>query len=149
MSSAAGAAPKKSAHEISREIIGAALRVHSASGPGLLENAYETCLEYELRKAGLRVERQVGLPVVYDKVKLDLGYRLDLLVEDLVIVEIKAAEGITPVYEAQILSYLKLSGKSLGLLIFQRCTSQRRNQTLCRGHRLAMIAFVCLRVLCG
>ena len=117
MNTGAGAAPKKSAHEVSREIIGAALKVHSALGPGLLENTYEACLEYELRKAGLRVERQVGLPVVYDKVKLDLGYCLDLLVEDLVVVEIKAAEGITPVYEAQVLSYLKLSGKSLGLLI--------------------------------
>ncbi len=117
MSTGTGAAPKKSAHEINREIIGAALRGHTALGPGLLENTYEACLEYELRKASLRVERQVGLPVVYDQVKLDLGYRLDLLVEDLVIVEIKAAEGITPVYEAQLLSYLKLSGKSLGLLI--------------------------------
>jgi|SRR5690242_11350969 len=106
-----------SAHQISREVIGAALRVHSKLGPGLLENTYEACLEYELRNNGLQVARQVGLPVIYDAVRLDLGYRIDLLVEELVVVELKAVETITPVCEAQILSYLKLSGKPLGLLI--------------------------------
>ena len=104
-------------NEITSEVIGAAMKVHTALGPGLLEKAYEACLLHELRKRGLRVASQVELPVVYDGVRVDLGYRIDLLVEDLVIVELKAAESITPVYEAQLLSYLKLSGKPVGLLI--------------------------------
>ncbi len=103
--------------EVSRAVITAAMKVHSALGPGLLESAYEACLAHELRKAGYRVECQVPLPVVYDGVRLDLGYRIDMLVEDLVVVEIKAVEAINPVHHAQIISYLKLSGKSLGLLM--------------------------------
>ena len=112
----AAAVRRKSAHEVSREVIGAALKVHTALGPGLLESTYEACLLHELRKAGLRADAQVGLPVVYDGVKLDLGYRIDLLVEDLVIIELKAVDAIAPIHEVQLLSYLKLSGKSLGFL---------------------------------
>jgi len=113
----AAATPIFTAHGVSHEIIKAGLKVHSAMGPGLLESAYEACLLHELRKAGLHAQAQVALPVVYDNVKLDLGYRLDLVVEDLVIVEVKSVEALTPVHQAQLLSYLKLSGKSLGLLI--------------------------------
>lgn len=93
------------------------MKVHTALGPGLLESAYETCLAYELRQRGLRVETQVTLPVKYDGVELDAGYRLDLLVESRVIVELKAIEKMTPLHEAQLLSYLKLSGCKVGLLI--------------------------------
>jgi GxxExxY protein len=106
-----------SANEVSRYIITAALKVHSALGPGLLESAYEACLAYELRKAGLKVETQAGLPVVYDGVKLDLGYRIDMLVNDLVVVELKSVEEISRVHIAQVLSYMKLSKKNLGLII--------------------------------
>jgi GxxExxY protein len=104
-------------NQITSEIIGGAMKVHTALGPGLLEKAHEACLIFELRKRGLKVFSQVELPVIYEGVKIDLGYRLDLLVEDLVIVELKAAEAITPLYEAQLLSYLKLSGSPVGLLI--------------------------------
>ena len=113
----AAATPIHTAHDVSHEIIKAALKVHSALGPGLLESAYEGCLLHELYKAGLHAQAQVALPVVYDNIKLDLGYRLDLVVEDLVIVEVKSVGALTPVHQAQLLSYLKLSGKSLGLLI--------------------------------
>ncbi len=102
---------------ISREVIGAALRVHSALGPGLLESAYEACLAYELRQMRFRVDCQVALPVVYQDVKLDAGYRLDILVDKTVILEIKSVESVLPVHYAQLLSYLRLSGKQLGLLI--------------------------------
>ena len=102
---------------ISEKIIGAAMQVHRTLGPGLLENAYEASFTYGLEKQGLKVLSQVGLPVIYDGIKINLGYRLDLLVEDSVIVELKAVNQITPVHEAQLLSYLKLSGKRLGLLI--------------------------------
>ena len=106
---------RNNAQEISHAVITAAMRVHSQLGPGLLESA--SCLQHELRKAGLRSDVQVGLPVVYEGVKLDLGYRIDLLVEDIVIVELKSVDAIAPVHQAQIISYLKLSGRSLGLLI--------------------------------
>ena len=86
-------------------------------GPGLLESAYEECLCYELRQNNLEFERQVALPVIYKNVKLDCGYRMDVVVENLVIVEIKAVENMLPVHEAQILSYLKLNNKPLGLLL--------------------------------
>jgi GxxExxY protein len=114
-----GTAPKRqlSPNAVSRVIVDCAMRVHSALGPGLLESAYEACLAHELRKAGLRVETQVALPVVYDGIRLDVGYRIDILVEDAVIVEIKACDAITAVHQAQLMSYLKLSGKTLGLLI--------------------------------
>jgi GxxExxY protein len=104
-------------NQITGIIVSSAMRVHSALGPGLLESAYEACLAHELRKQGLRVLKQVGLPVVYDGEKMDLGYRIDLLVEDLVVVEIKCAEAINPVHEAQLLSYIRLSGQNVGLLI--------------------------------
>jgi GxxExxY protein len=105
------------AQEVSRAIITAAMKVHSELGPGLLESTYQACLQHELQQAGVRSEAQVGLPVVYRGAKLDLGYRIDLLVEGLVVVEIKSVEGISPVHQAQVISYLKLSGRSIGLLI--------------------------------
>lgn len=107
----------KSLTDITGSIVDAAMRVHSRLGPGLLESAYEACLAYELTKRGLKCLTQVGLPVVYDDVKLDVGYRIDLLVEDSVIVELKAVEKVLPIHEAQLISYLKLSGKKVGLLI--------------------------------
>ena len=103
--------------KVSHAVITAAMKVHTDLGPGLLESTYLACLQHELAKAGFRSQAQVGLPVYYDGVKLDLGYRIDLLVEDLVIVELKSVDAIAPVHQAQVLSYLKLSGKSLGLLI--------------------------------
>ena len=106
-----------SAQEVSHAIITAAMRVHSELGPWLLESTYQACLQHELLQSGIRSTAQVGLPVVYRGVKLELGYRIDLLVEDLVIVEIKSEEAISPVHQAQVISYLKLSGKSIGLLI--------------------------------
>ena len=102
---------------ITGTIISAAMRVHSALGPGLLESAYEACLLYELRKQDICALNQVALPVVYDGVTIDLGYRMDLLVEDCVVVELKCVDSINPVHEAQLLSYLRLSGKKVGLLI--------------------------------
>ena len=103
--------------DISGEIIGAAMKVHSALGPGLLESAYEACLVHELKKRDVKVMSQVTLPVNYDGVTIELGYRLDLLVENKVIVELKAVDKVSPVHQAQLLSYMKLSGKRLGLLI--------------------------------
>jgi len=102
---------------ITRSIIGAAIEVHRHLGPGLLESAYEVCLAYELRQMGLKLEQQVPLPVTYKQVKLDCGYRLDLLVDDAVIVEVKAIEQLAPIHDAQLLSYLRLSGKRVGLLL--------------------------------
>jgi len=104
-------------NQISGEIVDSAMKVHSALGPGLLESAYEACLAYELRKRGVIVEQQVALPVLYDGVTLDLGYRIDLLVEDEVIVELKSVAKVLAIYEAQLLSYLRLSGRRLGLLL--------------------------------
>jgi GxxExxY protein len=104
-------------NQVSGVVVDAAMKVHSQLGPGLLESAYKACLAHELRKRGLHVATEVGLPVVYEGEKLELGYRIDLLVESLVIVEIKCIDGIHPVHEAQLLSYLRLSGKSVGLLI--------------------------------
>ncbi len=102
---------------ITEKIIGCSIEVHRALGPGLLESAYEECLCFELKNSHLEFKRQVPLPVIYKGVKLDCGYRMDLIVANTVIVEIKAIERILPVHEAQILSYLKLANKSLGLLI--------------------------------
>jgi GxxExxY protein len=93
------------------------MKIHSALGPGLLESAYAACLKHELMKRGLKVACEVPLPVVYDGVRLDAGYRLDLVVEDTVVVELKAIEALAPIHQAQIISYLKLSGKPIGLLI--------------------------------
>jgi len=104
-------------NEISGAVVDAAMKVHSALGPGLLESAYAACLKHELIKRGLKVICEVPLPVVYDGVKLEAGYRLDLVVEDTVVVELKAIEALAPIHQAQIISYLKLSGKPIGLLI--------------------------------
>ena len=108
---------KLTAQAISKAIITAAMRVHTELGPGLLESAYCACLRYELKTDGYDSVAQLGLPVVYRGVQLDLGYRMDLLVENLVIVEVKCVEALAPVHCAQVISYLKLSGKSIGLLI--------------------------------
>jgi len=102
---------------LSERVLGAAFAVHSALGPGLLESAYEACLEHELRKAGLSVERQKTLPVRYDGVLVDAGYRLDLFVENELIVEVKSVKAVAPIHQAQLLTYLKLSGRYLGLLL--------------------------------
>jgi len=104
-------------NQISRQIIGAAIEVHRHLGPGLLESAYETCLVFELKKSGFRVEQQHPLPIVYKEVKLDCGYRLDLVVEDEIIVEIKAVEKLLPIHEAHLFSYLRIAHKRVGLLM--------------------------------
>ena len=104
-------------NDITQAIIGAAIKVHRTLGPGLLESAYEACLAYELEKVGLRVERQKPVPVIYEEVKLDCGFRADLLVEGLVIVELKAKESLHPIDQAQLLSHLRLLKLSVGLLI--------------------------------
>lgn len=104
-------------NKITETIIGAAIEVHKALGPGLLESAYESCLVFELAERGTKVEQQKPIPVVYKDVQLDCGYRLDLLIEDQVIVEIKAIEELAPIHQAQLLSYQKLSDLRLGLLI--------------------------------
>ena len=106
-----------SENELSNRIIGAAIEVHKALGPGLLESAYEATLHRELTLKGLDAKAQVGLPLVYKDVKLDVGYRVDLLVENKVIIEIKSVEALNDVHTAQVLTYLKLSGCKLGLLI--------------------------------
>ena len=104
-------------NDISFDIRGAAFDVHTNLGPGLLESVYEIALAHELRKMGHDVKCQVGLPFVYDNIKLETGYRIDLLVDDLVIVEIKSVDALADVHHKQLLTYLKLSGKKLGLLI--------------------------------
>jgi GxxExxY protein len=98
-------------------VIGGAIVVHRALGPGLLESAYEECLCFELKEAGLSFERQVPLPVIHKGIKLDCGYRMDIVVEHKVVIEVKAVEKLTPVHEAQLLSYLKLGNKLVGLLL--------------------------------
>ena len=98
-------------------VVDAALRVHKALGPGLLDSVYEACLAHELAKRGMSFRTQVTLPVRYDGVQLDAGFRVDLLVEDRVIVELKAVETLLPIHEAQLITYLKLSGLRLGLLL--------------------------------
>ncbi|SHK00212.1 GxxExxY protein [Tangfeifania diversioriginum] len=113
-------------NQITYEIIGAAYKVHSELGPGLLESTYEVCLEYELLKRGLKVERQKPLPVVYDGIHLEAGYRIDLLVENTVIVELKAVEEIAPVHQAQLMTYLKLSERKLGLLMNFNVTDMKK-----------------------
>ena len=104
-------------NEIGDAIIASALKVHTALGPGLLERAYETCLLYELQKRGLPVQQQVLIPVRYEDFTIDNGYRVDLLVADRVVVELKALEAILPVHRAQLLSYLRLGGFKLGYLL--------------------------------
>ena len=104
-------------NDVGETILGCAIKVHTALGPGLLESTYEVCLAYELQKAGLKLERQVPLPVIYDEVELDAGYRMDLLVADIVVVELKVVEKLLPLHTAQLLSYLKLSKRKLGYLL--------------------------------
>jgi GxxExxY protein len=104
-------------NQITEQIIGCAIEVHRALGPGLLESAYEECSCYEFSQKGLKFKRQVALPVAYKEVKLDCGYKMDIVVEDLVIIEIKAVQSLLPVHEAQLLSYLKSGNKPVGLLI--------------------------------
>jgi GxxExxY protein len=104
-------------NDLTETIIGAAISIHRELGPGLVESAYEACMAYELADRKLKIERQKRLPVVYRGVQLECGYRIDLLVEKQVVVEIKAVERLEPIHEAQLLSYLKLSGCEVGLLI--------------------------------
>ena len=103
--------------QISKIILDCAFKVHTKLGPGLLESAYRTCLAYELRKAGLTVEEEKALPLIYEEIKLECGYRIDLLVNSKVIIELKTVEAFTDVHQAQTLTYMKLSGCHLGLLI--------------------------------
>lgn len=104
-------------NELAKNVWDASLSVHRNLGPGLLENSYQECLLYELKKQGLLVEKEKGLPLVYEEVKLDVGYRIDLLVENKLIIEVKAVEGLNDIHLAQVLTYLKLSNHKLGLLI--------------------------------
>jgi GxxExxY protein len=102
---------------ITQAIIGAAMKVHSELGPGLLENAYKACVAHELRKAGFDVETEVELPLIYDGIRIELGYRIDLIVNNCVVVELKCVDRLASVHDAQIIHYLKLSKKRVGLLI--------------------------------
>ncbi len=104
-------------NEIAKQIVDAAYKVHTVLGPGLLESVYEAALAYEIQKRGLAVERQRALPVVYEAVRLDEGFRVDLLVAEKVVVELKSVESVQPVHKKQLLTYLRLGGKRLGLLI--------------------------------
>lgn len=104
-------------NQITEKIIGCAIEVHKNIGQGLLESAYEECLSYELINNGLKINRQVAVPVIYKDIKLECGYRIDILVENTVIVELKSIEALAPIHEAQILTYMKFANKSIGLLI--------------------------------
>jgi GxxExxY protein len=104
-------------NDITGAVVNSAMKVHSILGPGLLESAYQACLAHELRTRGLEVATQVGLPVIYEGQKLELGYRMDLIVENRVVVEVKSVEAIHPIHQAQLLSYMRLSGLPVGLLI--------------------------------
>lgn len=104
-------------NELSKKIIGCAIEVHKQLGPGLLESAYQECLYYELQQAGLKVQKEKPMPIVYKEVKLDHGYRIDLLVEEKVVIEIKTVELLNDVHTAQVLTYLKLGDYKLGLLL--------------------------------
>jgi GxxExxY protein len=105
------------AQAAARQAVDAGLKVHKALGPGLLESAYEHCLAFELNQRGVRVRRQIALPLVYEDTRLDAGYRLDLIVEEAVIIEVKAIDALAPIHDAQLFTYLKLSGLRLGLLM--------------------------------
>lgn len=104
-------------NKITHEILDSAYKVHAALGPGLLESAYRACLVYELRKKGLKVEEEKPLPLIYEEVRLECGYRIDIMVEDKVVVELKTVEAFTDVHTAQVLTYIKLSHSKVGLLI--------------------------------
>ena len=103
--------------EIAADVLDAAFKVHQELGPGLLESAYEACLAHELTKRGVTVEKQKAQPVFYDGITIDVGYRMDLIVNDCVVIELKAVEQIIPIHQAQLMTYLKLSNKPLGFLI--------------------------------
>jgi len=103
--------------KITRRIIGCAIEVHKVLGPGMLESAYEECLAFELKNAGFSIERQKPISIVYQEIKLDCGYRIDILVDNLVVIELKTVDAFAPVHEAQILTYMKFAKKNLGLLI--------------------------------
>ena len=113
-------------NEISKKIIGCAIEVHKQLGPGLLETAYQECLLYELRQAGLKVRKEKPMPIVYKEVKLDHGYRIDLLVEEKVVIEMKTVEAFTDVHTAQVLTYLRLGDYKLGLLLNFHVTMLKR-----------------------
>ena len=104
-------------NEIGKIVVNSAIKVHKALGPGLLESAYEACLAYELKKTGFDVQTQVGLPLKYEDVMLDVGYRVDIVIEEKVVLELKTVERLLPIHEAQIISYLKLSNCKLGFLL--------------------------------
>jgi GxxExxY protein len=104
-------------NQITHEILDSAYKVHTALGPGLLESAYRTCLVYELKKKGFKIEEEKSLPLIYEEVKMDCGYRIDILVENKVVVELKTVEAFTDVHIAQVLTYLKLTGNHVGLLL--------------------------------
>ena len=104
-------------NDLTEKIIGCAIKVHRVLGPGLLESAYEVCLVHELRKAGLKADRQLALPVIYEGLRLDADYFIDIMVEDIVVLELKSVEHLLPIHEAQLLTYLKLANKKLGLLM--------------------------------
>ena len=106
-----------SGNSLTYNIIGSVYKIHRYLGPGLLESTYETCLEYELVKKGLLVERQKAVPLLYESIRLEAGYRIDMLIDNQVILEIKSVEAIAPVHKAQLLTYLKLSGRKVGLLL--------------------------------
>jgi GxxExxY protein len=108
---------KMETNQITHEILDSAYKIHSALGPGLLESAYKACLIYELKKKGFKIEVEKALPLIYEEVKLDCGYRIDILVENNVIIELKAVEAFTDVHTAQVLTYLRLLGKHVGLLL--------------------------------
>ena len=108
-------------NDVAREIVDAAYQIHKALGPGLLESAYEAVLSHELERRGLSVRRQVKVPITFDSLTIDEGFRADLIVGDVVIVELKSIEILLPVHKKQLLTYLKLSGKRLGLLINFSC----------------------------
>jgi len=108
---------RERSNRLTEKIIGCAIEVHKRLGPGLLESAYEECLCYELSQLNISFERQVAMPLTYKGVKLECGYKIDLVIDDLVIIELKTVERFHPIHEAQLLSYLKLDGKKLGLLI--------------------------------
>ena len=104
-------------NEIATRVIGLAIKVHTALGPGLLENAYKECLFYEIVKSGIKAEKEKNMPLIYNTIKLEIGYRIDILVEDKLVVEIKSTEGMHDVFWAQTITYMKLGGFRLGLLI--------------------------------
>jgi GxxExxY protein len=104
-------------NEVAKQIVDVAFKIHTTFGPGLLESVYETIMAYELQKRGLSVRRQQAIPVIYEDIRMDLGFRADLIVENKVVVEIKSVEAIAPVHKKQLLTYLRLTDKRLGLLI--------------------------------